>query len=308
MQETHAQYYSSTTAHGYTMSSVSSCSAPCELSREKFFGTYLHDLSCHAGLKYEIVCLRSTNSECQERLFGQAKQIALNTTNRKQNIVIPEILLRLQMKQQEGKLHSSITPRQSKVSTVAKQVPEYQGTMVPTEFIRKRKNSWQGHLEHLSNFLVLGPGIWWEAKDGAFYFKDGARDPAFRKEGPQLLHYRSSTLKEALQSKTASWKTIVNNHIPLPALQITIYNIHGEPIETRHLQTSTSNTAAQLPHLAPNVNPTCTSNTETNPVVSPSFSVNPASTDSSPTHPPVPPSASSNPTKPQTPHKYTCQL
>jgi len=25
-------------------------SSPCELSQEKFFGTYLHDLSCHAGL------------------------------------------------------------------------------------------------------------------------------------------------------------------------------------------------------------------------------------------------------------------
>ena len=32
-----------------------------------------HDLSAHAGLEYEIVCLRSVNAECQER---QAKRIA----------------------------------------------------------------------------------------------------------------------------------------------------------------------------------------------------------------------------------------
>ena len=84
--------------------------------------------------------------------FGQAKQIALNTTNRKQNNIIPEILLRLQMKQQEGKLRSSITPQQSKVSTVAKQVPEYQGTMVPIEFLRKGAAG-RHHLERLSSYL-----------------------------------------------------------------------------------------------------------------------------------------------------------
>ena len=62
-----------------------------------FMDHILHDLSCHSGQQYEIVCLRSVNAECQERLFGQAKRTALNTTNRKPNNVIPEILLRLQM-------------------------------------------------------------------------------------------------------------------------------------------------------------------------------------------------------------------
>lgn len=147
-------------------------SSPCELSREKFFGTYLNDLSRHAGLQYEFAC---NEQILNAKTVWLGKADSHQNNQPMQNNVISEILLWLQMKQQKGKLRTSITPRQLKVSTVAKQVPEYLGTMVPTELIWKRKNSWQAHLKHLSNYLVLGPGIWWEAKDGAFYFKDGMR-------------------------------------------------------------------------------------------------------------------------------------
>ena len=43
------------------------------ISRDRLFGSYIHDLSAHAGLEYEIVCSRSVNAECQERLFAQAE-------------------------------------------------------------------------------------------------------------------------------------------------------------------------------------------------------------------------------------------
>jgi len=43
--------------------------------------------------------MRSTNTEHEEHLFGQAKKIALNATNRKPNSIVSNILLRLQAKQ-----------------------------------------------------------------------------------------------------------------------------------------------------------------------------------------------------------------
>ena len=52
-------------------------------SRESFLGLYLHALSCHASIQYELVCLRSCNAENEERLFGQVKLIALPTGNLK---------------------------------------------------------------------------------------------------------------------------------------------------------------------------------------------------------------------------------
>ena len=47
------------------------------LSRAKFFGLYLHALSCHACKQYEIMCLRSCNAENEERLFGQERPLQL---------------------------------------------------------------------------------------------------------------------------------------------------------------------------------------------------------------------------------------
>ena len=70
-------------------------SKPKEISYEKFFGLYLHSLVVHAPRQYEIVCLKSVNTENQERIFQQAKQIALKCTNRKPENVIPSVLIRL---------------------------------------------------------------------------------------------------------------------------------------------------------------------------------------------------------------------
>ena len=64
-----------------------------------FFGQYLHNLVVHAPPQYELVCMRSTNAESQERLFSQAKHISQRATNRKPENVVPTILLSLQARQ-----------------------------------------------------------------------------------------------------------------------------------------------------------------------------------------------------------------
>ena len=53
---------------------------PKSIPRTKLFASYLHALSNHAAQQYEIICMRSTNTEHEERLFGQAKKTALNAT------------------------------------------------------------------------------------------------------------------------------------------------------------------------------------------------------------------------------------
>ncbi len=208
--------------------------SPREVSYQKFFGSYLHDLSAHAGQIYEIVCLRSVNAECQERLFGQAKQIALNTTNRKPNNVIPEILLRLQIKQMEGKLISALRAGQTKVSKAAKHVPAYPGTRVAKDFLKNRSSSWQTHLQRLSRYLVLGYGEWWREEEFDFMFHDSDSDLHFRESGPNLHHFRTTALQEVFQEQQKLWTTIVNRHITLPALQIKLYDHNGSPTGVRN--------------------------------------------------------------------------
>ena len=59
------------------------------------------------------MCLRSCNAKYEERLFGQAKAIAQNTTNRQPNTIVPNILLRLQAKQQKGGMFESSVSQSS---------------------------------------------------------------------------------------------------------------------------------------------------------------------------------------------------
>ena len=49
-------------------------SCPKLQTRSHLFGAYLHSLVVYAPPQYELVCLRSTNAESQERLFSKAKQ------------------------------------------------------------------------------------------------------------------------------------------------------------------------------------------------------------------------------------------
>lgn len=81
---------------------------PKSISRMKLFASYLHALSNHAAQQYEIICMRSTNTEHEECLFGQANKTVLNATNRKPNSIIPNILLRLQAKQIKCDMYSTL--------------------------------------------------------------------------------------------------------------------------------------------------------------------------------------------------------
>lgn len=50
-------------------------SHPSSVSQRKMFGIYFHAIICHAAPQFEIVRLKSVNTEDQERLFGQAESI-----------------------------------------------------------------------------------------------------------------------------------------------------------------------------------------------------------------------------------------
>ena len=55
------------------------------------FGHYLHALTAHSPTQYKLACLRSLNTENQERLFGQARVIAESCTNHHADNVIAQV-------------------------------------------------------------------------------------------------------------------------------------------------------------------------------------------------------------------------
>lgn len=200
---------------------------PKNCSVMAFFGIYLHSLSVHAPVQYELVCLRSLNTENQERIFQQAKQIAKSTTNQQPGNVIPAIILRLQAKQLTGDLSPSMDNGDTRVQKAAEGAPSFSGTEVNEDFLEGCTSSWQAHLERISSFLVYGPGLWWDKVPNGYKFFDGDEDDSFRQPGPPLLHFRSASLNEMQVSRKALWERLLREDVTLPAKSIKMFDQHG---------------------------------------------------------------------------------
>jgi hypothetical protein len=124
---------------------------PKKLTQSKMFGHYLHALTAHSCTQYELASLRSLNTENQERLFGQGRTIAESCTNHHLENIIPQVMLRLQAKQERHMAMVSVEKGDTQVSPVAKDLPNFPGTTVKASFIRHRQDSWQNHLQSISH-------------------------------------------------------------------------------------------------------------------------------------------------------------
>lgn len=80
------------------------------------FGIYLHAIVHHAPYLYEILNLKATNAEHEQRLFGQAKIMVNSVTNGQPDTIIPNLFLRLQAKQKVGGLYHSYLQLMGRVS------------------------------------------------------------------------------------------------------------------------------------------------------------------------------------------------
>ena len=109
------------------------------------------------------------NTENQERLFQQAKQIATRCTNCRPDNVITEVLIRIQAKNISGNLSNVYKSAKSRVDAHASKTCPFQGTKICTEFIASRPHSWQAHLKRIGRFL-LKRKVWWDSTDDEFFF------------------------------------------------------------------------------------------------------------------------------------------
>ena len=205
-------------------------SNPREQTLDHFYGVYLHDLVVHAPPQYQLVCLRSTNSESQERLFSQAKHISMRATNRKPENVLPTILLSMQAKQ---KMDTPQRDQESMVSAVASKVPKFKGTTIQKAFVASRLHSWQAHLQRISPFLQYGEGVWWK-QGNAYQFLDADGDPDNKPEGPPPLHFRSTQLQDVQLQSEMAWNYILEKGVSLPTPFIRLFHTDGSYIGRRY--------------------------------------------------------------------------
>ena len=202
-------------------------SKPVKLSKTCMFGIYLHALTAHSPTQLELACLRSLNTEHQERLFSQIRRIAQKCTNHHPDNIIPQVLLRLQAKQEQREFLKSVVKVETQVSCVAKDLPQFPATKISTSFIQQREDSWQVHLQRISPFLVAGVDVWWSHTDDGFLFHDGDTDRANPGETFSMLHHRYHSIKDVELRRDACWKRIVDERIVIPAQSIKLYDSDG---------------------------------------------------------------------------------
>ena len=216
------RFYNLTWLHAMTCTEV--MYTPRNMTPEKFFGAYFHALSSHAAQQYEVVCLKSVNTENEERILGMASKIATTTSNRKPENVLPNILLRLQAGAQRDR--NTLEEQNNSIRAAAKQLPPATNTTVTKVMMRKYAFSWQAHLNIIAPYLEAGQGVWWDDRGDHCEFFDGPHEPAFRPEGPPLKHFRNTSLELLDIKKREIFKALIEVS-KLPAETLRVYDTGG---------------------------------------------------------------------------------
>ena len=170
---------------------------PQVLSEKKFYGRYFHSLVAHVPIQHRIVCLRSTNTEQQERHFNAFSSISAATSGRILGEIITPGIIRMQaeVKSEESKQRDTLKEQESRLGKLAYHLPKAQNTIIPHRIILKYLHAFQAHLEKIADFLHCGEGIWWWYIMAGVEFLDGPDEKESQDDGPPLHHFRTHTLK-----------------------------------------------------------------------------------------------------------------
>ena len=105
-------------------------------------------------------------------MFGQAKQLVTQASNRHVDNVIFNILVRLQSKEllNQSCMLNTLNEQYSRVSKAAACIRSYQGTTVSLSLIKSAMTSWQMHLQRIGPYLITGKGIWWSINSNSYNF------------------------------------------------------------------------------------------------------------------------------------------
>eukprot|EP00731_Ephydatia_muelleri_P009736 Em0005g322a len=188
--------------------------APKHMTRRKLFGRYFHALTTHSPLLYRIICLRSLNTEIQERMFSQVKQISKTTSNQSTDNIVTNAIKRLHY-EEDSKHEDTIAVQESEIEKLAKVTGPFTNTCFTIEIMKSA--SYQSHIERISDYLVCGPGVWWKTTNDGVEFFDGDFEDDYRDVGPTMHHFRSSSLVDIDALLLEQWEQCITENIQLPA-------------------------------------------------------------------------------------------
>ena len=158
----------------------------------------------------------------------------------------------VQAKQIKRDMYSTLQTAKTRIQKEGQQLGLTQNTTVETDF---RISSWQAHLQRLSRYLVCGEGIWWHRIDKGYEFHDGNHSRDFHVQGPDLLHFCHTTLKELEEKVAKIWEQALCEIVTLPTPYIKLYdedgkltgcdNLDHEPMDTTTTETEKNDTVEE---------------------------------------------------------------
>ena len=188
------------------------------------FGRYFHSISTHAALLFRIVSLRSLNAEQHERMFQKAKGITKTTSNNHAQHVTTNIIQRLQF--EEGS-EGVIATQESHIKSLSLVVGSMKNTFFPNSLLNLLPEHYQSHLERISDYLLRGPGVWWEKTHQGLIFFDGTEEENYKEVGPEMKNFKSTTLSDISLYLHEQWEACISSKIQLPALHLRCYKEDG---------------------------------------------------------------------------------
>ena len=206
-------------------------SDPKSNTRRKMFGRNYHSLTTRAASLYQIVSLRSMNTEQQERIFQQAKGITKGTSNNHPQHIISNILQRFHF---ERGSENVIATQESQIKLLSTALGN---TIFPKSMLQNAAQHYQAHLEQISDYLIHGPDVWWKETPEGIMFLDGSNESDYQDVGPALQHFRSVSLSQIDLYLQQQWEACCNSGVVLPATYLRFYGQDG--ILEEHISEST---------------------------------------------------------------------
>ena len=136
------------------------------------FSRYFHARTAHSPLVYRIISPRLLNAEVEEHTFAQCKAIT-RSSNQHTDHIPTNILVHMNFEQQKAAMQSETIHKQdSEVSKLVRALPPKRNTLIPREWIEHSPVNYQAHLERIGDYLLPGPGVWWQYVDSGVEFFD----------------------------------------------------------------------------------------------------------------------------------------
>ena len=169
-----------------------------------------------------IVSPKSMNTENQERIFGQIKQMSKGTTNHSPSHILTNAIQRLHF--EESSRDDYVAKQDSEVEKLSAAIPAIPNTKFSAKLVAESSTAYQRHLERISDYLSKGPDVWWKpTQDGGFEILDGEQEEESKLTGPPLLHFRSSSFNGLETMLHQQWEYCIMYNIILPAKRISKY-------------------------------------------------------------------------------------